>query len=742
MFKPPCVFVIMGASGDLAYKKLIPAIYSLASDGYLHKDTRILGVARTEIKSEDFNNRIKDGVDKYSRHGTAPGSATNRENWSTFVKRLSYHRMADMGALNEYKILADIVLNKAPYKDLERVVIYLALPPSVFHTVITNLGESGLNNDKCTIVVEKPLGSDLHTAMDLEKVLHSQFKEEQIARIDHYLGKMQALNMMGFRFSNAFVEPIWNDKYIDRIIITASEEIDVNGRISYYDANGIIIDMVQSHLLQLLALTTMEAPIDMSADGIRNEKVKLLKSIDPIRVENVLTAQYEGYLKHEGVPKDSLAPTAVCLRVSINNARWKRTQFIIQTCKCGATRETRIDAVMRPSGSRILNTISMVPDPNIFSFLVHPTEGIQISFETMVPSVSSTVLACDNSGCIEREPGPFLTKPVTLDFDYQKSHIITQSAYERLLQEVVAGDLSNFTRTDEVIAQWKIVANILDNSRNKPIIYAKGLRLLHPICLDAWKYGKEYIRRLAYGHCRLRVAWEITATAILACETVSNKIIHSVALWAETHSLNNKFDIILAGGITPKPCYEHMSRHLIKHLPLEVRKRIFVWLSDEREDTDARNNGKMIKECFKDSGVVINDIYDGTKSFEVSAREYSKKIGEVEFFRAAILGIGTDGHICSLFPGCLPILTSKDDQCIVIDVPQLGERRATITPLVIQRIKDVIILATGEDKTTALTRLAYAPFQPSFIPAQLATAQSSTTVVCDHTARSSRPIFN
>lgn len=738
MTDPSCTLIIFGASGDLTYRKLIPAIYSLAQTGGLNAETRVIGVARSAMEPTEYRKKLSDAIAKHV--GDTSVKKADPKAIAAFVPRVNYVRMSSYDCVDDFKRLADLVFRTEPYKNLEKVLVYLALPPEAFNDTITSLGAAGLNASNCTLVVEKPLGHDAESATEVEKLLHSQFAENQIARIDHYLGKTQALNLMGFRFANTFVEPIWNDHYIERIIITASESVDVGGRIGYYEQNGVVVDMVQSHLLQLLALATMEAPQDLKADFIRDEKMKILRAIEVIRPENMLVAQYNGYKEHKGVAADSKTPTAVCLSLRINTNRWRNTNFIIQTCKCGDVRETRVDAVLRPCGFRLFSSMSMCPDPNIISFLIQPDEGITIHFETLTPTLG-TPMACDGTTCTAVTSN-YQTRPVQLEFNYSGSNIFTQTAYERLLQEAVQGDLSNFTRSDEVLEQWRIVSRCLLKDAAVPIVYAKNLSLLTPLNFDLWNYGRCYIRKLAYGRCRLRVGWEICASSVLASDVVTEKLLHAIQLWNQTDRSTQHFNLLMAGGNTPLPVYGTLCKKLPKVFSSDVLKHLRIWVTDEREDVGSRNNGLALKKAFEGCGVEVIELYNGTKSFEESAKEYSQKLKGVKSFQAALLGIGTDGHTCSLFPGCLPVLKGHDDQCVVQTIPQLGERRATITPLVIQRIKDVIFLAIGSEKAQALTSLAYAPFQPNLIPAQLATAQETTTVVCDHFARSTRPKFN
>lgn len=741
---PSALVIIFGGSGDLTHKKLIPAINSLSCDGLLDDKTAVVGVARTAITHEDFRTRLLEGVSSYSR--LTEDTTTTCVPWHLFRNKISYQQVSDYNDPAEYKRLYSLLFADrdtmqmmwgTPDFSPARVVIYLALPPSTYQPVVENLALGGFNKPNFTLIIEKPIGSNAVTARALEDAIGRCYPENQIARIDHYLGKMQSLNILSFRFANALIEPLWNNHYVQSITITASEDIDIEGRAGFYDQNGVIVDMIQSHLLQVLALTCMETPLNLSPDALRDEKVRLLRSVLPVLPEETIPGQYHGYQDHKGVAPGSRTPTAATLRIAIDNSRWHGVEIVLQACKCGATRDTRVDVVLKDLPHNIFTGVRSAELSNVITFLIQPQEGVQVSFDALMPTQSSAAGS---------QTGSFSTKPVLLKFDYKSSNLVTQSAYERLILDAILGDLSNFTRRDEVQEQWRIVQHIIQGAVT-PTVYDKGVHMFTPSCTDLCQYSSNYMRFAGSARSRAGFRWYPISRAHLVHESIAAYMMTKLDLWISSHAPGQAaYNIILAGGETPYPMYQIAAEQIKKSFAKDDAAKIHIWLSDEREyrsPADAgRINGTKIAHVF--SSVLpaenIHTVYpwnepiDTTKTFEYYAACYNKLMGKVASFDLAILGLGEDGHTCSLFPGCLPTLCGENLDFLVVNVKKLGERRVTITPPVLSRIAEVYFLVLGAKKSDALARLRHAPFQPGLMPAQLAIGYISTCVFCDSAA--------
>ena len=434
--------VIMGASGNLTRTKLAPALFSLYRKGRLPEHLHIVGVARDVMGNDEFRVALR---------GSIPNA--DGEGWDEFATRLTYNT-ADVTSAESLKILYER-LDEFGAGENGRLncLYYLALAPGLYQPAVTALSEAGMADDQNgwrRVVIEKPFGSDLITAQALNSHVHSVFREEQVYRIDHYLGKETVQNLMVFRFANSIFEPIWNRNYIDQVQITVAEDVLVGERGEYYDRSGVLKDMFQNHLLQLLALITMDPPYAFAADALRNEKVKALSAVRRMSLrdvrENVVIGQYDGYHYEPGVSPGSHTPTYAALRVYVDNWRWHGVPFYLRSGK-GLSRKTTEMIIQFRSPPHMLFP---VPDDvdipgNTLSICVQPNEGMRLEFQSKVPDAELEM------------------KPVSLEFHYHDGFagVELPDAYERLLLDALEGDASLFTRSDEIELAWSIIDPIV-----------------------------------------------------------------------------------------------------------------------------------------------------------------------------------------------------------------------------------------------------------------------------------------
>ncbi len=462
------VIVVFGASGDLTNRKVVPALYSLNSEDLLPKQFELVGVARSEFDDNSFREKVHQGIKKYSR--IKPKDSVE---WKEFSKRLHYLQ----GEYDDPKTYVNLKekLSQLDGGSVDEVnyLFYLATPPSVYRPVIKQLGKAGLNKQnagKRDIVIEKPFGRDLKTARLLNDELHSEFDESQIFRIDHYLGKETVQNILTFRFANAIFEPLWNRNYVDNIQVTVAEIVGVEHRAGYYDKAGVGRDMLQNHLLQLIALIAMEPPAAFNEKMLRDEKVKVLKAFrHRVPAEDTIWGQYAGYKKEEGVARDSHTPTFVALKMYVDNWRWQGVPFIVRTGKELAEKTTeiiiqfkRVPLLLFPEDANV--------KPNRIVLCIDPDEGLQLQFETRKPGMGMETISAD------------------MRFRYGE-HVLPD-AYERLLLDAIHGDPSLFARSDEIESAWSFVDPIIANQ-------VKGNPELHSYKPGTWgpKEAAEFVAK-------------------------------------------------------------------------------------------------------------------------------------------------------------------------------------------------------------------------------------------------------
>ena len=453
----PTTLVIFGATGDLSRRKLLPGIYNLAHEGALPERFNLIGVSRGDESDEGFREMAREAITQFSRRKADDkvlDSLVSRMRYvaGSFDEDDMYERLS--GVAKEFDDEAHMQFNR---------LYYLSVAPTFFPLIAEKLGQHGLANcdgAETRMIIEKPFGTDLHTAQELNRALLGVFDERQIFRIDHYLGKETVQNMLVLRFANGIFEPLWNRSYIDSVQITAAEDLGIGSRAGYYDKSGALRDLVQNHMLQLLMLLAMEPPVSFDADAVRDEKVKVLHAIHPPAPgevpEMAVRAQYEagaaagedvhGYLDEEGVPDDSTTETYAAVKLHIDNWRWAGVPFYLRTGKRLARKVTEIAVTLKPVPHLAFEQSgSLGVEANQLALSVQPNEGVSLKLVAKIPGARMSV------------------RPVNMEFLYGTS-FMSQSpeAYERLIMDTMRGEATLFARDDEVEAAWAICDPILE----------------------------------------------------------------------------------------------------------------------------------------------------------------------------------------------------------------------------------------------------------------------------------------
>jgi glucose-6-phosphate 1-dehydrogenase len=457
---PPCAIVIFGANGDLTKRKLLPALYRLAYERRIPQNFAMVGNSRTPMSDEDFRQKMKESVEKFIENSPFDESV-----WESFEQTL-YYVAGDLKDTNCYQAIQKKLAEAEQRNQTgDNVLYYLSTQPSYYEVVIEQLGKHGMNRGKGwrRIVIEKPFGHDLASAHKLNQQTHDVFPEEDVYRIDHYLGKETVQNILAFRFGNGIFEPLWNRRYVNNVQITAAESIGVEGRGAYYQEAGALRDMIQNHLLQVMATVTMEPPAVFDATSVRDERAKLLRAIRVMKPEQVplyaVAGQYgpakiggqqvPGFRQEEGVDPEAQTDTYAAATFFVDNWRWAGVPFYIRSGKRMPKRVTDIAIQFNAPPLALFQQETRMgpraPRPNLLVLRIQPEEGISLRFLSKSPGSGMRV------------------RPVSMDFNYGSSFgERSPSAYETLLVDVMTGDPTLYTRQDMVEASWKVVQPILD----------------------------------------------------------------------------------------------------------------------------------------------------------------------------------------------------------------------------------------------------------------------------------------
>ncbi len=485
----PCTVVIFGAAGDLAKRKLMPSLFHLYRGEHLHPKTVFVGVDRADVKEESFRKEVTKG------HARAPGYRTmmlpKAHDWDGFIKQLFYFKGDVVQEKSMLDLSAYLDALEKQHELPRRRIFYLSLPPAIFSNSLKCLESAKLigkttrvSGQFARVIVEKPFGRDLESALALNETIHEILNEKETYRIDHYLGKETVQNILYFRFANSIFEPLWNHKYIDHVQITAAEPLGLENRAGYYETAGCMRDMIQNHIMQILSLVAMEPPVAFEGDAIRDEKVKALKCLRPVNpaaaCAETVRGQYGpgrigrnevcGYRDEEGADPNSTTETYVAVRAYIDNWRWAGTPFYLRSGKRLARPDTEIVITFKPTPHMLFRDAG-TPHPNQLILQVQPNDGLALQFEAKVPGTDNQV------------------KTVNMHFRYPEAFSDENpSAYERLLTDCVHGDQTLFIRSDEVEAAWRFVTPILQGWQDGPTPEFPNYKAgsWGPAAADAW----------------------------------------------------------------------------------------------------------------------------------------------------------------------------------------------------------------------------------------------------------------
>jgi glucose-6-phosphate 1-dehydrogenase len=481
----PCALVIFGATGDLTHRKIFPALYALAYRRLLPERFAVIGTSRSDWTDDDFRDRMEHAVREFGRDDF------KQEVWDWLAQATHYHSMNFTDESGE-----DRLAERLSQLDEERGtrgnrVYYLAVPPAAMPSIVQELGKRRQTEGWVRLIIEKPFGRDTASAHELTQLISSDFTEQEVFRIDHYLGKETVQNMLALRFANGIFEPIWNRQFIDHVQITVAESLGIEGRAGFYEQAGAIRDIFQNHMLQLVALTAMEPPIDFTADSVRNEKVKVLKAIHTPGPKHIVRGQYgqgyvegkevPGYREEESVAPDSMTETYVAAKLFVDNWRWADTPFYVRTGKRLARRETTIAIqFQRAPHPPFEDAATEELRPNLLLVHVQPDEGVSLAIGAKVPGQGMRI------------------RTVHMDFMYGGTfRTDLPEAYERLILDAMLGDQTLFTRSDEVEEQWALVDAIVAAwARDRPAFPNYPAGTWGPVTAEGLmrRDGREWLR--------------------------------------------------------------------------------------------------------------------------------------------------------------------------------------------------------------------------------------------------------
>lgn len=462
----PCDFVLFGTKGDLARRKLLPSLYQLEKASLIHADTKIIGVARNELTTDEYKALVKENIENFT------GESVCEVSWARFEHKLDYVKV-DLVDSASYQAL------KTHVDEKRTMVCYLATPPSIYGDICRGMNHADIIDPSVRVVLEKPIGHDLESSKVINDQVAEYFAENQIYRIDHYLGKETVLNLVALRFANSIFATNWDHNCVDHVQITVAESVGIEGRWGYFDEAGQMRDMIQNHLLQILTLIAMEPPASLDADSIRDEKLKVLKSLRPIDAsnvrENTVRGQYisgfvkgeevPGYLEEEGANTASETETFAALKVELDNWRWAGVPFYLRTGKRMPTKVSEVVIYFKPQPHNLFKDSFNHLPPNKLTIRLQPAEGVEITVMNKVPGLTG-------SGSMDLQKSK-----LNLSFSEAFEADRIPDAYEKLILEVMLGDQSLFVRRDEVEQAWKWVDGILaawNGSNEKPESYQAG----------------------------------------------------------------------------------------------------------------------------------------------------------------------------------------------------------------------------------------------------------------------------
>ncbi|GIQ81848.1 glucose-6-phosphate dehydrogenase, partial [Kipferlia bialata] len=745
--------------------------------------------------------KMKMGVKAHSRLAVGDCSM-----WEDFEWRLQYTPIDGYDDAPSFKRLARVVRaleGEEPGEPIvkegedlppRRLLFYLATPPNVYMPIVKHLADAGLN-DRATIIIEKPFGTNEASAIQLTKHIQRHWDMDRVLPIDHYLGKGTAMNIMVFRWGNALFEPLWNRDHISRVEVTVEETVDVGTRGGYYDGSGCLRDMIQNHLMQLMCFVAMESPADMSPKSLRAEKHKLLSSITVPQGKDALLGQYMGYQDVQGVEPGSTTPTACSIRLAVENWRWKDVPFILQTCKAGKEARSFIDVFFKPVPMSLFGNKTK---PNRIRISIQPKETIEVFFCSLasgsddgnpgyscptpmspvtpkihtpknMPARAATpkrkmskhkgmirapTLAgpLDTScGCKVSDPTSSIqTRQATMTFSFKEEGVTLPSAYERLLYDAQKGDFTLFPTPEESQDSWKLLDGLIAASASIPVtVYPKGeLKFDQPDGVLTTMEARSHIRKHIH-QTRAGLAKGACGAFIREANYAAHK--------------RGVFHFMAAGGTTPQEAYEQIA---LRHDEVDWTK-VHVWFGDERNVpcTSAKSNYHMVHEAllskiplFSSDGYGLkrphpnvhaiigpNDGEDerdqpgdrATRVAEQYCRTFKSHALTDGRCRANIrmdlvwLGMGADGHTVSLFPGSAAV-REDTKQFVAYKVPQLGQWRISVTRKVLAAARHTMVLLAGAEKSMKLSQVLTGPIQPNLLPLLAAFPKDGKiTVVAD-----------